>query len=182
MVLQLVKPDRKYLPSVYEAVAEYKFSPSKFEVGDIKKMIAATENNFADYFQNIENEAAGIGLKPNHVAQTTYWLVEDEQYIGTFGLRHALTPNLKNIGGNIAYQIRPSQYRKGYAGKGLKLCLIEARKMRIDKILVTCNAENVASYGVMTKVMRECGGYEDSVYKTDNLTERRVWIKTNMEK
>ena len=37
MVLRLVKPDKKYLPSVYKAVEEYKSDLSKFEIGAVKK-------------------------------------------------------------------------------------------------------------------------------------------------
>ncbi|MBP5352911.1 MAG: GNAT family N-acetyltransferase [Alphaproteobacteria bacterium] len=179
MAVKLVKPDRKYLPSVYEAVAEYRATPSKFGIHIVQKMIAATENDFADYFQNIADEEAGIGLKPGYVTHTVYWLVDDNQYVGSFALRHALTPSLGNIGGHIAYEIRPSRRRQGYASKGLRLCLDEAHKRGIEQALVTCNAENIASYGVMHKAMTAYGGFEDSEYKKDELVEKRVWIKTN---
>ena len=178
MVVQLVKPDRKYLPSVYEAVAEYQAAPSKFGIHIVQKMVAAAENDFADYFQNVADEEAGIGLKPGYVTHTVYWLVDDNQYIGSFALRHALTPSLENIGGHIAYEIRPSRRRQGYASKGLSLCLNEARKRGIKKALVTCNAENIASYGVMRRAMATYGGFEDSEYKKDSLIEKRVWINT----
>ena len=177
-MLELVFPDKKYLPSVYEAVVEYIKQPSKFEIGDVRKMINAVENDFADYFENIMNEHMGINLQPNYVAQTVYWLVDNSRYLGTFALRHSLTPSLEQIGGHIAYQIRPDAQRKGYAGKGLMLCLEKAKSINISKVLVTCNAENIASYGVMHKVMSEKGGYEDTVFKKDNLIERRVWINS----
>lgn len=175
-MLKLVFPDKKYLPSVYEAVKEYKKHPSKFEIHTVSRMIAATENDFVDYFENIMNDHLGINLKPNYVADTVYWLIDDEKYIGTFDLRHALTPSLEQIGGHIAYQIRPDAQRKGYASKGLELCLKKAKDINIEKVLVTCNAENAASYGVMHKVMLKNGGYEDTVFKKDDLIERRVWI------
>ena len=178
MSLKLIKPDKKYLPSVYEAVEEYKAHPSRFQISEVRKMISATENSFADYFQNIDNEEAGIGLKPGYVPQSVYWLVDDSHYIGVFALRHSLSPNLEKIGGHIAYQIRPTELRKGYAVQGLKLCLKEAYKKGIEKALITCNADNAASYGVMHKAMSECGGYEDTVYQNDELTERRVWVIT----
>lgn len=178
MVVRLIKPNKKYLPSVYGAVEEFKAEPSKFEIGNVKRIINAAQNHFAEYFQNVENEEAGIDLKPGHVAQTTYWLVDDDQYIGTFALRHTLTPNLRQIGGHIAYQIRPTKYRKGYAYKGLLLCLKEAFKLGIPEALVTCNAENQASYGVMHKAMLAYGGHEDPVFQKEDLQERRVWVKT----
>lgn len=179
MNLKLVKPDKKYLPSIYEAIAEYKSAPSKYEISAVKKMIAAEKDNFADYFATIQKNSSGIGLNPGYVPNTIYWLVNNNQYIGTFDLRHYLTPNLEQTGGHIAYQIRPSAQRKGFAYNGLKLCLEKAHDMNIEQVLVTCDAENIASYGVMHKVMSEMGGYEDEPIKTDNLIEKRVWIKTH---
>lgn len=179
MVLQLVKPDMKYLPSVYGAVAEYKSQPSEFDIQAVGRMISAAENDFSDYFENVANDSLGINLKPNYVANTIFWLIDNDEYIGTFDLRHSLTPYLRQIGGHIAYQIRPSERRKGYAYRGLILCLNEALKKGIKTALVTCNAENTASYNVMHKVMLEYGGYEDTPFQKDDLIEKRVWIRTN---
>ena len=178
MSLKLVKPEKKYLPSVYEAIAEYKSNASKYEISAVRKMILAEENGFSKYFDEVEKNSQGIGLKSGYVPNTTYWLVDDNNYIGTFDLRHYLTPNLEEIGGHIAYQIRPSAQGNGFAGKGLKLCLEKAKDMGIKQVLVTCNAENTASYGTMSKVMLEVGGYEDETIKKDNLIEKRVWINT----
>lgn len=178
MPLQLVKPDRKYLPSIYEAIAEYKANPSKFDTSAVKKIIAAAENDFAEYFTDIENAQKGIGLKPRYVPSTSYWLVDEDKYIGSFDLRHSLTPSLIQIGGHIAYEIRPSARRMGYASKGLALCLVKAKELNIQQALVTCNADNPASYGVMHNAMLKFGGYEDNPVKVDDIIEKRVWINT----
>lgn len=178
MTLQLVKPQQKYLSDVYEAVAEYKSAPSEYEIHAVSKMIEAADDDFASYFINTENESLGVALKPGYVAHTVYWLVDGDKYIGTFDLRHKLTPYLEKIGGHIAYQIRPSELRKGYAYKGLKLCLKQARDMRIEQALITCKESNVGSYGVMQKVMYEMGGTEISPYMEDGIVNRRVWINT----
>ena len=178
MSLQLVKPDKKYLSSVREAIAEYKSDASKYEISAVEKMITAEENGFATYFDDVEKNSQGVGLKPGYVPNTTYWLVDNDNYIGTFDLRHHLTPNLEQIGGHIAYQIRPSARGKGFASRGLKLCLEKAKDMGIKQVLVTCNEENAASYGTMSKVMREVGGYEAKAIKIDDVIEKRVWINT----
>ena len=179
MSLKLVKPNKKYLPSVYEAIEEYKADCSKFDLSSVKAMIAAADNDFAEYFDMVEKNSRGMDLKPGYVPNTVYWLINDDKYIGTFDLRHGLTPNLKQIGGHIAYEIRPSERRKNYACKGLELCLQKAREMKIEQVLVTCDDENVASYGVMHKVMLKVGGYEDTPFETQGLIERRVWINTS---
>lgn len=178
MTLQLIKPQQKYLSDVYEAVAEYKSAPSEYEIHAVSKMIEAADDDFASYFINTENESLGVALKPGYVAHTVYWLVEDDKYIGTFDLRHKLTPYLEKIGGHIAYQIRPLAQRKGYGYKGLKLCLEYARKKGIERALVTCEEDNICSYGVMHKMMLDMGGTEILPYTKDGIVNRRVWINT----
>ena len=141
-------------------------------------MIAAADSGFDDYFQTVKNESLGIGLKEGYVPQTTFWLVDGDKYIGTFALRHRLTPNLEKIGGNIAYAIRPSERQKGYGYQGLKLCLNEAFKMGLKKVLITCNAENIASYNLIHKAMLEYGGTELKPIEIENGFEKRIWVKT----
>lgn len=178
MYLKLTLPDEKYLPSVNEAIKEYVSAPSDFEVSVVRKMIDAQKNNFADYFLQTENERLGINLKPDRVCHSVFWLIDDDQYIGSFDLRHSLTPYLKNIGGHIAYQIRPSEYRKGYAYAGLQLCLKKAAELGLSKVLLTCKENNAASYGVMHKAMITTGGVENTPYNDNGVINKRVWLWT----
>lgn len=176
--LKLVKPHKKYLPSVKDAVNAYLSNPSEFEIHTVTKMIEAVENDFDDYLKNTENERLGINLKPGYVSHTVFWLIDGDEYIGTFDLRHSLTPYLKNIGGHIAYQIRPDKCRKGYAYAGLMLCLDEAAKIGLDKVLITCKQKNIASYTVMHKAMLSTGGEEDTPFDDNGIINKRVWLKT----
>lgn len=178
MYLKLILPDEKYLPSVNEAIKEYVSAPSDFEVSVVRKMIDAQKNNFADYFLQTENERLGINLKPDRVCHSVFWLIDDDRYIGSFDLRHSLTPYLKNIGGHIAYQIRPSEYRKGYAYAGLQLCLKKAAELGLSKVLLTCKENNAASYGVMHKAMITTGGVENTPYNDNGIINKRVWLWT----
>ena len=51
---------------------------------------------FADYVRGLENEAAGIGLKPGWVPATKYILMNDRgDYVGIFNLRHRLNDALR---------------------------------------------------------------------------------------
>ena len=128
--------------------------------------------------EETENDRHGINLKEGYVPHSVFWLIDDEKYVGTFNLRHSLTPYLKHIGGHIAYQIRPSEQLKGYACAGLKLCLKEAANLGITKALLTCKEENTGSFAVMHKIMLEKGGIEAEPYTEDNTLNKRVWIWT----
>ena len=52
---------------------------------------------FGEYVHDLENEAAGIGLKPGWVPATKYILVNDQgEYVGIFNLRHVF-PILRHV-------------------------------------------------------------------------------------
>jgi predicted acetyltransferase/ADP-ribose pyrophosphatase YjhB (NUDIX family) len=144
----------------------------------VSEMIDTLQKDSNSFFYNVYKQECGIDLKSDHVLTTTFWLVEDNKYIGTFALRHNLTENLKISGGHIVYQIIPSKLRQGYATKGLFLCLAEALKLGLEEVLITCHEDNIASYKTMNKVMLKMGGREIEPSETDGYKNRRVWIKT----
>ena len=174
-MLKLILPEEKYWLSFQEGVEEFKKFPTLYDTLGIKSGLSY--NNFADYKIACENNRLGVGLKEGYVASTRLWLVEDENFVGVFDIRHSLTENLKKEGGNIAYYIIPSARRRGLAQEGLKLCCRYAKEvLGLDEVLVTCNALNIASYKTMKKVMREFGGEEVSSVKLNNKEEKRIWI------
>ena len=88
-------------------------------------------------------------------------MIDEGEFIGEANLRHGLTDQLKNVGGQIGYWIRPSKRQHGYGTKILEFVLKEAEKMDMDKILVTCDETNVAS----RKIIEANGGVFEK--KTD---------------
>ena len=68
--------------------------------------------------------------------------------VGYGNIRHFLTDALRKEGGHIGYIIGPQYRGKGYGKEQLRLLLIEAKKLGIDKALVTTNIDNYASQGV----------------------------------
>ena len=177
-MLKLLRPSSLYLFSALAACEEYTSDKSTFQIMAVDKMIEGLKNNPDDYFQKLYKEENGIDLKSGWVPATTFWLIDDDQYIGSFVLRHALTDELKLRGGHIAYQIRPSKCRQGYATKGLLLCLSEALKLGLDQVLITCREDNIASYKTIMKAMIKMGGHEIALSETDGHKNHRVWIKT----
>ena len=131
------------------------------DIYEMLQEIPAEENNlhncvygasFAAYREFLaqreaESKADGIidGWK---VPSTRYWLYADGRPVGFADLRHFLTPALKQAGGNIGYAIRPTERGKGYGKKLLELLLPEARKMGMEKVLITVLPTNTASINV----------------------------------
>ncbi len=119
---------------------------------------------FPDYLKRLKNGASGVGLKPGYVPQTAFWLMVDDRPTGITKLRHYLTDALREHGGHIGYCIRPTERGKGYGNTILALTLVEARKIGIEKVMLTCNENNIPSRlmieknsGVLEKVKdRSC--------------------------
>ena len=78
----------------------------------------------------------------------------DGKLIGMIDIRHRLNEGLLRFGGNIGYSVRPCCRRQGYATQMLALALEECRKMQMQKVLVTCNKENIGS----AKTIQKNGG------------------------
>ena len=176
-MFNLILPEEKYWVSFLEGVEEFKKFPTDFDTNGIK--VGLKYGNFADFKLNSENERLGVGLKEGHVRQTRLWLIEGDEFVGAFDIRHSLTDELKKKGGNVAYYIIPSCRKKGLASLGLKKCCKYAKDvLGLDEVLVTCNALNVGSYKTMIKVMKEFGGREDEPFLFDDKKELRVWIRT----
>lgn len=89
------------------------------------------------------------------VPATTFLAVDaDGKLIGMIDIRHRLNEGLLRFGGNIGYSVRPCCRRQGYATQMLALALEECRKMQMQKVLVTCNKENIGS----AKTIQKNGG------------------------
>ncbi len=67
------------------------------------------------------------------------------------------------FGGNIGYGIRPTERRKGYNKINLYLGIIEARKVGLSKIILSCDVDNLGS----SKTMEALGGK----------LEKQKWIR-----
>ncbi|MDA1360086.1 GNAT family N-acetyltransferase [Glycomyces luteolus] len=90
----------------------------------------------------------------NFVPATTYWWTDDDMYLGRINLRHRLNASLSETGGHIGYDIRPTARRQGHATAMLAAVLPHAAAIGIDKALLTCGVQNIAS----RKVIEANGG------------------------
>jgi predicted acetyltransferase len=78
-----------------------------------------------------------------------------------------------SIGGHIGYCVRPAHRGQRYATEILRQGLIVARAEGIDRVLVTCDEDNVAS----ARVIERSGGIlEDIRADRDGPAKRRYWI------
>ena len=167
--MELVRPSTVYRMSYLEAVREFQEEGEFMDVD-----IEGPEDDFEVFVTRLNERPLGKHLKPGYVPETLLWLVDKGTYIGQARIRHALTNHLLQIGGHIGYSIRPSMRKKGYGTEILKLASIEAKKLGIERALLTCNETNIAS----RKIIEKNGGIlENKVPNPDGGPDKlRFWI------
>ena len=112
-------------------------------------------------------------VEAGRVHCTYRWIVEDDRVQGAIALRHTLNDRLLQLG-HIGYGIRPSARRRGLATWALGRMRREARALGLDRVLLVCEAGNVAS----AKTIERQGGVLEAVRDTEHGPMRRYWIKT----
>ena len=100
---------------------------------------------------------------------STYWLVRDGRVLAVSNLRHDLNDFLRHEGGHIGYSVRPSERGKGYATLMVKLVLKKAKQLGLERVLITCDKDNVAS----AKVIQKNGG----TLECETMSKRRGKMK-----
>ncbi|WP_395690654.1 GNAT family N-acetyltransferase [Nocardioides sp.] len=175
----LDRPDVRLRPSWAEAVAEFT------DAGEVMHGSGLWD------FDPLDTSAAGAArvlehplgqADPANVAEglvpcTFFWITDgegdDRSFVGYLALRHALTPRLLEEGGNIGYAVRPSRRGEGHATRALELALVEAAALGLDRVLLTADDDNVASWRVMEHV--------GAVHEDTRGEVRRYWIRTTPE-
>ena len=100
------------------------------------------------------------------------WIADGDEVVGFLALRHRLNAWLLEEGGHIGYSVRPSRRREGHASRALALAVRRAAELGIDRVLVTCDEDNVGS---ARTIEANRGAYED----TRN-GKRRYWIDAGL--
>jgi len=132
-------------------------------------------DGFALYVAKLRREAIEETPRPEGwVPATTLWYVEGSTFLGRLSIRHRLTPHLLEAGGHIGYDVRPSARRRGHATAMLRDALPIANALGIDPVLITCDADNIAS----RKVIEANGG----LFASQRVTKLRFWVATSPQR
>jgi predicted acetyltransferase len=166
--MKLIEPDITYKKQYLEMMDDWRSSNEqlvpfclKYDTADFEEFIKITNS-----FKKVQDKG--------FVHHSTFWLItDDDQIAGVSNLRHYLNENLLLEGGHIGFGIRPSYRRKGYASLLLELTLLEAKKLNIDKALLTCDKSNIAS----AKTILKNGGalWKEHIHK--GVVKQNYWIE-----
>jgi len=126
------------------------------------------------FLERVERFEAGEDLPEDRVRMSWFWLLRGDRIVASSRLRHELIPTLLLDGGNIGYDVRPSERRRGIGTELLRLTLDEARHIGLRRVLLTTEPTNVGSIGV---ILANGGVFEDtSVSPNTGRTMNRYWI------
>jgi predicted acetyltransferase len=168
--MKLIKPTLEYQKSFCEMVADFK------KHNEIEYPKYFTENeSYEQYVSNLikmEDEIC------NEYPTESFWLINDnDEIVGTIRYRKSLNEYTVIDGGHIGFDIRPSYRRNGYGNIILNKMLEILYERNVDKVLVTCELDNVGSKRIIEK---NSGFFEnEQISKRTNKMVRRYWIKTN---
>jgi predicted acetyltransferase len=169
--IKLIEPTLELKPE-FQIMAKESIATGEYRTGPFELAL----DNLEKYVQERLDWKEGKSLPEGWISSSEFWLVRDESTIlGISSLRHKLTENLRNIGGHIGYNIRPSERRKGYGTLILALTLEKARELGLARVLVTCDEDNIAS----AKIIEKNGGRFENTYISKELKQpkRRYWIE-----
>ena len=171
-MINLVKPDiylkEKFIDMIkdYNEHKEDTFDSDYFNINF----------DFEAYIKDLDDLSHGVGLPEGYVPSSEWWLINNNNDIlGTVRLRYKLSEVNFEEGGHIGYDISPRYRRNGYGKIILRLALDKARELELEKVLITCDFDNIGS----KKIIEHNGGVlENTVISKDTSKEiLRYWIK-----
>ena len=166
-MLKLVKMSKEYIPQLFDMMDEWTKVNEKIIPWAIRKC------NYRD----IDNYIASLEVKEaydKYVPDSTYFLLDAQRniFLGAVNIRHYLNEQLILSGGHIGNGIRPSERNKGYGSKMIALALEKCKELGIQKVLMCCEKENIASARSIIKN----GGILENEIIDDNKIIQRYWI------
>jgi len=171
-LLLIRQPSVAYADQIAEYRKEFlEYGGSMDGTGPLRRI--EDPHEYIRYCQECEDPAR----VPAHLVPATQFLLvrkNDDKLLGMLQVRHYFNDYLEKYAGHIGYSIRPSERRKGYAKKMLKMALPYCREIGLEKVLILCVDGNTGSEKT---ILANGGIYESTVHEPDrNVDLKRYWI------
>ncbi len=135
----------------------------------------AAARDFAAYLGQLV-VASRSEQPPGFVPSDVLFLADGTELVGSIRLRHHLLPHLEREGGHVGYDVRPTRRGRGLATAMLALVLEVARARGMQRLLITCDADNSAS----VRVIEKSGGQLENQITSERTGKlvNRYWVPT----
>mgnify|MGYP000221351099 FL=1 len=166
----LVKPDLSYADEII------KYKEESLAESPIINGSAGLDrfSSIEIWFEELKKRSCENTVPKGLVPSSTYLAVreKDNYIVGMIDIRHYLNEYLTQVGGHIGYGVRKTQRNKGYAKQMLKLALEKCKELKIKKVLITCDEDNIAS----EKVILSANAKLEDIRNVDGENKKRFWI------
>lgn len=166
----LVKPDLSYADEII------KYKEESLAESPIINGSAGLDrfSSIEIWFEELKKRSCEDTVPKGLVPSSTYLGVreKDNYIVGMIDIRHYLNEYLTQVGGHIGYGVRKTERNKGYAKQMLKLALEKCKELKIKKVLITCNEDNIAS----EKVILSANAKLEDIRNVDGENKKRFWI------
>ena len=166
----LVKPDLSYADEII------KYKEESLAESPIINGSAGLDrfSSIEIWFEELKKRSCEDTVPKGLVPSSTYLAVreKDNYIVGMIDIRHYLNKYLTQVGGNIGYGVRKTERNKGYAKQMLKLALEKCKELKIKKVLITCDEDNIAS----EKVILSANAKLEDIRNIDGENKKRFWI------
>ena len=166
----LVKPNLSYADEIIKYKEEsLKESPLINGSAGLNRF-----SSIEDWLEELKKRSSEATVPEGLVPSSTYLGVreKDNYIVGMIDIRHYLNEYLTQVGGNIGYSVRKTERNKGYAKQMFKLALEKCKGLKIKKVLITCDEDNIAS----EKVILSANAKFEDIRSVDGENKKRLWI------
>ena len=166
----LVKPDLSYADEIIKYKEEsLKESPLINGSASLDRF-----SSIEDWLEELNKRSCEYTVPKGLVPSSTYLGIreKDNYIVGMIDIRHYLNEYLTQVGGHIGYGVRKTERNKGYAKQMLKLALEKCKELKIKRVLITCDEDNIAS----EKVILSANAKLEDIRNVDGENKKRFWI------
>lgn len=178
--MKFIEPDIRYKEKAGEYIQEFIDAGSEIVNGSGGLDSHLMKDGYEAWLEEEERRSDVSRKEPGEVNASTFFYVreDDDRILGMVNIRYGLNEFLFHEGGHIGYSIRPSEQGKGYATQMLHQALWFCRFIGLEKVLVVCDKNNIAS----ARVIQKCGGILENEFYSEHYKEvlQRYWISTEV--
>ncbi|MBR6413933.1 MAG: GNAT family N-acetyltransferase [Oscillospiraceae bacterium] len=174
MNLKLIRLSKAYEKQLGEMIDEWRADQEQNHTDHAPWAIFKNDyHDFDAYLKGLDDREDKVQGK---IPSSTFFLLDADRdrLLGAVNIRHKLNDALLQRGGHIGDGVRPTERRKGYATEMIRLALAECKKLGIDRVLITCDKDNVGS---AKSIVKNGGVLENEYIHTDGKIVQRYWIE-----